>query len=54
MTKISDSKQKIWDEYQPKLQELNTRRHQTNNKEEFCRTYTELVNKRNEKINAVQ
>jgi len=50
---MTEAKQKIWDEYQPRLQEINDRRHQAKNPGELSQKYTDIVIERNSKIDAV-
>lgn len=51
--KLSKEKQEIRSKYQPKLDEINKRRHEPENVEEYCKQYTELVEKRNQEMDSV-
>jgi len=52
--KLSQDQQEIWDEYQPRLTEINNRRHDAKSNGEMCKMWTDLTKERNNKIKALK
>jgi len=50
--KMNDHAQKIWDEFEPKLQEIQEELSKKGVSQKLSDEYTDLVNQRNQKINS--